>query len=156
VYISAKADYATRALLTLAAADGGPVKGETLANEQGLPLKFLENTLIVLRHAGLIESQRGPDGGYRLGRPAAEITIADIIRPLDGPLADVRGEKPEEAVYGGAATHLRDVWVAVRAALRDVLENVTLADVVSGDLPPVVRDLLDRPGAWERRRAGRG
>lgn len=151
MYISAKADYATRALLMLAASDDAPVKGELLAREQGLPLKFLENTLSTLRTAGLIETQRGADGGYRLARPADQITVADIMRPLDGPLAEVRGEKPEAAVYEGPAAHLRDVWVAVRAALRDVLENVTLADIVAGELPSGVRDLLSRPGAWERR-----
>jgi|SRR5579871_869874 len=154
VYISAKADYAVRALLTLAASGGGPLRGEVLAREQGMPKKFLENTLTTLRRAGLLETQRGTDGGYRLARPADQITIADIMRPLDGPLAEVRGEKPEEAVYAGAAAHLRDVWVAVRAALRDVLETVTLADVVAGTLPPVVQELLDRPGAWERRVPG--
>ena len=154
MYISAKADYATRALLTLAAAGGGPLKGEALAREQGLPQKFLENTLTTLRRAGLLETHRGIEGGYRLARPADQVTIADIMRPLDGPLAEVRGEKPEEAVYEGAAAHLRDVWVAVRAALRDVLETVTLADVVDGDLPPHVRELLERPGAWERRAVG--
>jgi Rrf2 family protein len=151
VYISAKADYACRALLTLAAAGGGPLKGEVLAREQGLPLKFLENTLTALRHARILDTQRGLDGGYRLARPADQITVADIMRPLDGPLAEVRGEKPEDAVYEGPAAHLRDVWVAVRAALREVLEAVTLADIVSGDLPPAVVELLARPGAWERR-----
>jgi Rrf2 family protein len=151
VYISAKADYAARALLILAAAGGGPVKGEVLAREQGLPLKFLENTLTTLRRAGVLETQRGVDGGYRLARPADQITIADIMRPLDGPLAEVRGEKPEDAVYEGPAAHLRDVWVAVRASLRDVLESVTLADIVAGELPSGVRELLSRPGAWERR-----
>jgi len=113
VYLSAKAEYATRALLTLAAAGDQPVKGEVLAREQRLPFKFLENTLVTRRQAGLIRTQRGPDGGYRLARPAASITVADILRPLDGPLADVRGEKPEEAVYDGPATHLQDVWIAV-------------------------------------------
>ena len=152
MYISAKADYAVRALLTLAAAGGGPVKGEVLASEQDLPHKFLENTLTTLRHAGLLETQRGTEGGYRLARPANQITVADIMRPLDGPLAEVRGERPEATAYEGAAAHLRDVWVAVRAALRDVLEMVTMADIVSGDHPPVVRELLERPGAWERRR----
>jgi len=151
MYISARADYAARALLMLAASGGGPVKGEVLAREQGLPQKFLENTLVLLRHAGLLETQRGIDGGYRLARPADQITVADIMRPLDGPLAEVRGEKPEEAVYEGPAEHLRDVWVAVRAALRDVLENVTLAEIVAGELPTEVRSLLERPGAWERR-----
>jgi Rrf2 family protein len=156
VYISAKADYAARALLTLAAAGGGPVKSEALASEQDLPRRFLENILATLRSAGIVDTQRGAEGGYRLARPASAITVADVMRALDGPLAEVRGERPEDAVYEGAATHLRDVWVAVRAALRDVLENVTLADLVAGDLPPVVRDLLDRPGAWERRRLGSG
>ncbi|GAC1517873.1 MAG: hypothetical protein NVS1B12_06870 [Acidimicrobiales bacterium] len=151
VYISAKADYATRALLMLAASDGASIKGEVLAREQGLPQKFLENTLTTLRHAGLVDTQRGVDGGYRLARAADQITIADIMRPLDGPLAEVHGEKPEAAVYTGPAEHLRDVWVAVRAALRDVLENVTLADIVAGELPREVQLLLSRPGAWERR-----
>jgi len=151
VYISAKADYATRALLLLAAQGGGPIRGESLAREQGLPQKFLENTLASLRRAGLLDAQRGSEGGYRLARPAEQISVADIMRALDGPLAEVRGEKPEEAIYEGAARHLRDVYVAVRAALRDVLENVSLADVLSGDFPAPVRDLLERPGAWERR-----
>jgi Rrf2 family protein len=156
VYISAKADYATRALLMLTAAGGGPLKGEELAREQGLPQKFLENTLTTLRRAGLLDTQRGAEGGYRLAKPPDQITIADIMRPLDGPLAEVRGEKPEETVYDGAAAHLRDVWVAVRASLRDVLETVTLADIVAGDLPPHVQALLQRPGAWERRAVGAG
>ncbi len=154
VYISAKADYAVRALLTLAASGGGPLKGEVLAREQGLPKKFLENTLTTLRRAGILETHRGTEGGYRLARPADQITVADIMRPLDGPLAEVRGEKPEEAVYAGPAAHLREVWVAVRAALRDVLETVTLADIVAGTMPPAVQQLLDRPGAWERRVPG--
>ncbi|HZQ87745.1 MAG TPA: Rrf2 family transcriptional regulator [Acidimicrobiales bacterium] len=154
MYISAKADYATRALLMLAAAGGGPLKGEVLATQQGLPQKFLENTLTALRRAGILDTQRGIEGGYRLARPADQISVADIMRPLDGPLAEVRGEKPEEAVYVGAAAHLRDVWVAVRAALRDVLENVTLADIVEGTMPAHVQALLDRPGAWERRSVG--
>lgn len=154
VYISAKADYATRALLALTAAGGGPVKGEVLARDQDLPLKFLENTLTTLRHAGVLEARRGTDGGYRLARPADQITVADIMRAVDGPLAEVRGEKPEEAVYVGPAAGLRDVWVAVRASLREVLESVTLASIVEGALPPNVTDLLSRPGVWERRTAG--
>ena len=154
MYISAKAEYVARALLTLAAAGDQPVKGEVLAREQGLPFKFLENTLVTVRQAGLIRAQRGPDGGYQLARPAASITIADVLRLLDGPLADVRGEKPEEAVYEGPAAHLQDVWIAVRVALRDVLESVTLAHIIDGKLPPNVAKLLDRPGAWERREPG--
>ena len=155
VYISAKVDYATRVLLTLAATPPGQaVKGEALATGQGLPVKFVENTLVDLRRAGLVASQRGPDGGYRLARPAAEIAVADVIRALEGPLAEVRGERPEDAVYEGAAANLQQVWVAVRAALRVVLESVTLADIVAGDLPAQVVDLLAAPDAWEPRRLG--
>jgi len=154
VYISAKVDYATRALLTLAAHDGGPLRAEALADAQQLPVKFLENILNELRRAGLITSQRGADGGYRLARPAAEITVADVFRRVEGPLAEIRGERPESTSYDGAARHLQSVWVAVRASLRDVLESVTLADVVTGELPPAVAELLERPGAWERRPLG--
>ena len=132
--ISAKADYAVRASLELAAADG-PVKGDALAEAQAIPLKFLENILIELRHAGLVRSQRGPDGGYWLAKPANEISIADVIRAVEGPLASVRGESPEELEYTGSAARLQDVWVALRANLRAVLETVTLADVVGKGLP---------------------
>jgi Rrf2 family protein len=151
VYISAKADYATRALLTLAAAAGEPITGEALARIQKLPLKFLENTMTDLRRAGFVSSQRGSGGGYRLARPANAITVADIIRALDGPLAEVHGARPEDADYTDAATHLRDVWVALRAAIRDVLETVTLEAIVDGNLPLAVVELLEKPGAWERR-----
>lgn len=156
MYISAKVDYAARVLLVLAAApDGKPIKGETLARGQGLPVKFVENTLVDLRRAGLVASQRGPDGGYRLARPAKDIAVADVIRALEGPLAEVHGVRPEDAVYGGAAANLQDVWVAVRAALRLVLESTTLADVVDGRLPEPVAKLVAAPGAWERRPLGR-
>ena len=149
VNISAKSDYAVRAMLTLAADDGGrPVKGETLAVSQQIPVKFLENILVDLRRAGLVASQRGADGGYRLNRPADEITVADVIRAVDGPLANVRGVRPEEAAYSGSAERLRDVWIAMRAALRSVLESVTLADVASGRLPAAVRKLTADPDAW--------
>jgi Rrf2 family protein len=151
VYISARVDYATRALLALADSDGGSMKGEALAESQGLPVKFLENILTDLRRAGLITSQRGAEGGYRLARPASSISVADIIRPLEGPLAEVHGERPEATSYQGAARHLPDVWIAVRASLREVLETVTLADIVSGDLPAAVREKVDRPGAREAR-----
>lgn len=155
MYISAKVDYALRALLTLAAAaPGTAMKGEALAAAQGLPVKFVENTLVELRRAGVVISQRGSTGGYRLARAANEIAVADVFRALEGPLAEVRGERPEDASYDGPATHLREVWVAVRASLRLVLEAVTLADVLAGDLPLPVRELLASPGAWERRPFG--
>lgn len=152
VYISAKVDYAVRVLLTLAAEPGGtPMTGEMLANAQGLPVKFVNNTLVELRRGGFVISQRGSEGGYRLARPPGEIALADIFRILDGPLAAVRGERPEDTVYEGPAANLQKVWVAVRAALRLVLETVTLADVLSGDLPPQVAELVASPDAWERR-----
>jgi Rrf2 family protein len=149
VRISAKADYALRACIQLAAAEGeGHVKGERIAQAQEVPLKFLENILGDLRHAGLVRSQRGADGGYWLARPAAEITLAEIIRAVEGPLANVRGVRPDSISYQGAAEPLKDVWIAVRASLRSVLEAVTLADVASGELPAVVRDLVSDPEAW--------
>ncbi|MBX6390908.1 MAG: Rrf2 family transcriptional regulator [Frankia sp.] len=150
--ISARADYALRALLTLAASDGGLVKGEVLAAAQDLPLRFLENILTDLRRAGLVTSRRGAEGGYQLARPANEIDVATVIRATDGPLAGVRGQRPEEVSYDGAAKHLQDVWIAVRVSLRQVLESVTLADIVSGELPEIVRESGRVPGAWAARR----
>lgn len=149
VYISAKVDYAVRALCTLADADGRPVTAEALAKSQGLPAKFLESILNDMRRAGLLLSQRGAEGGYRLSRPADSITVADVIRPLDGPLAEVRGLRPEAATYEGSAEHLQSVWVAVRASLRSVLEQVTIADIISGDLPRSVAKLTTDPEAWQ-------
>ncbi len=150
--ISAKADYAVRAAVELAAAeDAGPVKGEQVATAQSIPIKFLENILVDLRQAGIVQSRRGPDGGYWLARPAAEVTVADVIRASDGPLASVRGEKPEDLAYEGAAESLRDVWVALRASLREVLERVTLADLAGGKLPKDVLAHIREPGAWQRR-----
>jgi Rrf2 family protein len=151
VQISARADYALRALLTLAASDGGLVKGEALAAAQELPLRFLENILTDLRRSGLVTSRRGAEGGYRLCRPADEISVAMVIRATDGPLASVRGRGPELAAYEGAARHLQEVWIAVRVSLRRVLEQVTLADVASGSLPEVVRELVADPDAWKTR-----
>ncbi|MFP5318495.1 MAG: RrF2 family transcriptional regulator [Acidimicrobiia bacterium] len=152
MYISAKVDYGTRALLALAAApQGKTVKGETLAAAQNLPVRFVENILVELRRAGIVHSQRGAEGGYRLASPASEIYLADVLRALEGPLADVRGLRPEDARYEGPAERLRDVWVAVRASLRLVLESVTLADVASGRLPEPVTRLLADPQAWHRR-----
>ncbi|HEY2960705.1 MAG TPA: Rrf2 family transcriptional regulator [Actinomycetota bacterium] len=146
--VSAKADYAVRAAVELAAAGPGPVKGERIAEAQGIPPKFLENILAELRHAGFVQSQRGAEGGYWLARPAEEVTVADIIRVVDGPLANVRGARPEAVHYPGPASHLLEVWIAVRVSLRSVLERVTLADLVAGTLPGSVRELTDAPDAW--------
>jgi Rrf2 family protein len=148
--VSAKTDYALRAAVELAAAEdsGAPVKGERLATSQSIPLRFLENILLQLRHAGLVESRRGAEGGYRLARPAAEISLADVIRAIDGPLAGVSGNRPETLEFTGPSEPLRDVWIAVRAALRGVLETVSLADVASGELPENVRALVAEPDAW--------
>ena len=123
--VSAKVDYALRAMAELAASPPGPVKGELIATAQTIPPKFLENILIELRHSGLVASQRGAEGGYRLARPAAEITVADVIRAVEGPLASVRGARPEDVSYTGAATALRDVWIELRTAMRGVLETTT-------------------------------
>jgi Rrf2 family protein len=151
VRISAKADYAVRAALELAASDGEPMKGEHIADAQGIPLKFLENILQELRHAGVVRSQRGPEGGYRLARPASEISLGEVIRAVDGPLASVRGEAPEDLAYEGSADALRSVWVALRANLRAVLDEVSLGQVAAGDLPAHVEQLTRDPGAWTRR-----
>jgi Rrf2 family protein len=149
VRVSAKTDYAIRAALELAAApDEKPVKGERIATAQAIPLRFLENILMQLRHAGLVDSRRGAEGGYRLARPAAEVTLADVIRAIDGPLAGVSGARPETLGFEGVAEPMRDVWIAVRASLRAVLEQVTLADVVSGELPANVRTLVADEDAW--------
>jgi Rrf2 family protein len=147
--VSAKADYAVRAALELAAAEGsGPIKGERIAQAQAIPIRFLENILLELRHAGLVKSQRGAEGGYWLGRPASEINLADVLRAVEGPLANVRGVRPQELEYEGAAEHLREIWIAVRANLRAVLEEATLAELVRGELPAAVEALARDPEAW--------
>jgi Rrf2 family protein len=146
--VSAKADYAIRAAVELAAAGPGPVKGERLAQAQEIPANFLENILSDLRNAGLVASKRGAEGGYWLARPADEITIADVIRAVDGPLANVRGLRSEQVSYRGSAERMRDVWIAVRASLRAVLEQVTLADLARGELPASVEALAADPDAW--------
>lgn len=155
MHVSARVDYGTRAMVELAAAwSEDPhrlVKGEALAGAQGIPAKFLEGILRQLRQSGLVASQRGAEGGYRLDRDPREITMADIVRALDGPLAAVRDLRPEDVHYAGHADHLRDVWVALRSAMREVLEHTTVADVHSGQLPDRVREYLDEPDAWRRR-----
>ena len=147
MHIPAKVDYGMRALLTLADR-GAPTTGEALAVAQHLPVKFLGAILNELRRAGLVASQRGAEGGYRLARRPEEISVADVIRALDGPLAEVRGLRPESAVYKGAAEHLQEVWVAVRASLRTVMETVSLADIVAGKMPAAVAKLTADPDAW--------
>ena len=149
--ISARADYALRAAAELAAAGGGPVKGDALATSQSIPHKFLENILADLRHARLVRSQRGAEGGYWLARGADSISVGEAIRAVDGPLASVRGEAPENLDYDGAAEHLQTVWIAVRASLRSVVDELTLADVVAGRMPGHMKRLIDTPDAWSRR-----
>ncbi len=144
-------DYALRAAAELAraVAEGtGPLKGERISEEQGIPKKFMENILLDLKRSGIVRTQRGAAGGYWLARPAGEITLADIIRAVEGPLANVRGEWPEAVEYRGAAERLKEVWVAMRASLRAVLERVTLLDLVEGRLPAAVEDLTQDPEAW--------
>jgi Rrf2 family protein len=149
VRITAKADYAVRAAAELAAAEPGTnVKGEVLAAAQQIPLNFLENILRELRRAGIVHAQRGAEGGYRLAVPAKSVSLADVIRAVEGPLAAVQGVRPERLEYGGAAAGLTDVWVAVRAALRSVLEEVSLADLAAGRIPKRVERLIADPEAW--------
>jgi len=145
--IPAKAEYAIRALLTLAAS-GDSVSAEHLAREQELPAKFLGAILSDLRRGGLVTSQRGPEGGFKLARDPDVITVADVLRVVSGPMAGVRGLRPETLQYEGGAAHLRDVWVAVRAALREVLEHVTLGQILRGELPIAVTRFTDDPDTW--------
>jgi Rrf2 family protein len=149
--VSAKVDYAVRAAAELAAANEGPVKGERLAESQDIPLQFLEHILLELKHAGIVRARRGARGGYWLAKPADTITIADVVRAVEGPIAHVQSAPPESIEYRGNAQHLQEVWIAVRANLRAVVEHVTLADLVSGDLPPIVAELAGSPDAWAPR-----
>ena len=146
--LSARADYALRAAIEIAASGGGHVTSEQVARAQQIPGKFLEAILTQLRRAGLVRSQRGPDGGFWLAMPASDISLADIIRAIDGPLVGVRGERPENLGYTGAAEPLQAVWIALRANERAVLEEVTLAHIVAGPLPPSVLALTSDPRAW--------
>ena len=157
--LSARVDYALRAVTELAAAQLQaaakdktvavlPVTAERLATAQQIPGKFLESILVQLRRGGIVSAQRGPDGGYWLTKPPAEISLADIIRVIDGPLAHVRGTRPEDLGYTGAAERLQDVWIALRASEREILELVTVGDVASGHLPERVRELIANPEAW--------
>jgi Rrf2 family protein len=149
VRVSAKADYALRAVIELAAAVERPVKGERIAQAQEIPLKFLENILGDLRHAGIVRSQRGVEGGYWLARSPEEISVADVVRAVEGPIANVRGVGPESVEYVGSAAPLREVWIALRANLRAVLEHVSIADVAREELPAEIAELARDPDAWQ-------
>ena len=148
--VSAKADYAIRAAVELAAAGEGPVKGDRIAQAQDIPSNFLENILGDLRNAGIVMSRRGADGGYWLARSADEISLADVIRAVEGPLANVRGLRSEDVHYAGSAERLREVWIAVRASLRSVLEHVSVGELARGELPEDVAALAADPDAWAR------
>jgi Rrf2 family protein len=147
--ISAKEDYAVRAGLELALAGGGPLKREQIAQAQDIPTAFLQNILAELRHAEIVEALRGRDGGFRLARPADEIAVADIVRAVSGPLATVRGIRPPAIDYAPDAEPLREVWIALRANVRSVLEQVTLENLATGKLPSSVQKLVAKPGAWD-------
>jgi Rrf2 family protein len=149
--VTAKTDYAIRAAseLARAAAQGtGPLKGDWISESQGIPKKFMENILNDLKRAGIVRTQRGASGGYWLAPPPGEVSLADVIRAVEGPLANVRGEYPEDVEYPGAAENLREVWIALRANMRAVLESVTLADLADGDLPAHISRLTTDPEAW--------
>jgi len=155
MHVSARADYGIRALLELAQEyrvdQTRMVTAEAISQRQAIPFKFLEGILRELRQADLVMSQRGADGGYRLARPPHTIAVADALRALDGPLAAVRGHAPENLQYPAPATHLRDVWIALRMSLRHVLERITLDDVSTGEWPADVSALIEDPQAWTRR-----
>jgi Rrf2 family protein len=148
VRVSAKADYAVRAAVELAVDASAHRNAESIAQAQDIPQKFLQTILCDLRRAGIVASRRGVDGGYRLGQPAKEISVADVVRAVDGPLATVRGERPQDLTYHGAAETLRPLWVAMRASVRGVLENVTLADLAANKLPARVRKIAESDDAW--------
>ena len=152
MHVTAKADYAVRAVVELAeSAQDSPRKVDEVAQAQRIPVSFLENILTQLRSSGIVRSQRGPEGGYWLAHPAEEVNLADIIRAVEGPLVGVRGQRPEEIEYVGSAEALQAVWIALRANLRKVLENVTVADVASGRLPKEVLALTREEEAWQTR-----
>jgi len=152
MHVTAKADYAVRAVVELASgSQASPRKVDEVAKAQGIPVSFLENILTQLRSAGLVRSQRGPEGGYWLAHPPAEVNLAQVIRAVEGPLVGVRGLRPEEVSYEGSAESLQQVWLALRANLRKVLEHVTLADVASGKLPKEIVALTKQEEAWETR-----
>lgn len=149
--ISAKADYAVRAVAELSDKGEQPTKGDSIAEAQGIPLQFLEQILLELKHARLVRARRGAKGGYWLSKRPEEITLADVIRAVEGPLANIQDDAPETTSYPGNAESLTKVWIAVRSSLREVLEEVTVADLRDGNLPDTVDRLADEPDAWETR-----
>jgi Rrf2 family protein len=152
MHVTAKADYAVRAVIELAqSSQGSPRKVDSIARAQAIPVSFLENILTQLRSAGLVRSQRGPEGGYWMARPADEVSLADVIRAVEGPLVGVRGQRPEELEYDGSAEALQQVWIALRTNLRGVLEHVSVAQVASGKLPKDVLALTREHEAWQTR-----
>jgi Rrf2 family protein len=152
MHVTAKADYAVRAVVELAGSEqGSPRKVDEVAQAQGIPVSFLENILTQLRSAGIVRSQRGPEGGYWLAVPATELNLAQVIRAVEGPLVGIRGQRPEEIEYVGSAESLQQVWIALRANLRAVLEHVTVADVAAGKLPKQVLALTRAEEAWHTR-----
>jgi Rrf2 family protein len=155
VRVTHKVDYAVRAMTALARhereAPGTPTKRELLADEESIPPAFLDDILRSLRNGGLAQSQRGADGGWKLARPAKEISVGAIIRAVEGPLAAVRGIRPHELVDDQVAEPFVSLWVATRVALRSVLDVVTLADLAAGKLPAKVAKLLEQPDAWSAR-----
>jgi len=152
MHVTAKADYAVRAAVELAAgSQDAPRKVDQVAQAQDIPVSFLENILTQLRSAGVVRSQRGPEGGYWLAHPAEDVNLAQVIRAVEGPLVGIRGQRPEEIEYHGSAESLQQVWVALRANLRKVLEHVTVADVAAGKLPKEIVALTHEEQAWETR-----
>jgi Rrf2 family protein len=146
--VSAKVDYAVRALLEVAATDSNRLTRDELSEAQDIPPRYLEVVLTDLRRAGLLIGHRGSSGGYSLGRPADKISVADVARVVDGPLALVQGRRPEDVTYHGSSAHLHELWIGLRAAVRSVLDEVTIADLAIGYLPPAVRSLVDDDDAW--------
>jgi Rrf2 family protein len=151
MHVPARVDYAIRAMLELAAAHPTRMNRDELAERQRLPARYLEAILRELARDGLINGHRGVSGGYELARAASMITVADVARAVDGPLALIGQHRPESVAYIGASEHLGELWVGMRAAIRSVLEHVSLADLLAGELPPTIRDLVDQAGAWHRR-----
>jgi Rrf2 family protein len=152
MHVTAKADYAVRAVVELAGSkQDSPRKVDEIAQAQGIPVSFLENILTQLRSSGIVRSQRGPEGGYWLARPADQLNLAQVIRAVEGPLVGVRGQRPEEIEYVGSAESLKQVWIALRANLRKVLEHVTVADVAAGKVPKDVLALTREEEAWQTR-----
>jgi Rrf2 family protein len=151
VQVSARVDYALRAVVQIASRPTSVTTKRELSETQNIPARFLENILLQLVRSSILAATRGPQGGYALGRAAAEISVADVVRAIDGPLAGVRGAPPEQLEYPQSTRHVQEIWVALRASMRSVLEDTTVEALVSGALPLAARELLNQPGAWERR-----